>query len=104
MLTHSSRRPPTKVRCKNPSRTYQRRPNTAASRLQDSEECSDGNDDDDDDEDDEDSDASPPILTKAHATLGAKKKVIESGCFGVFFLMLMECRVRCTVDRDVSAV
>ncbi|XP_014067855.2 histone acetyltransferase KAT6B isoform X6 [Salmo salar] len=61
-------RPPTKVYSKNPFRTYERRPTTAGDqRLHDSEECSD-------DEDEDDSDGSPPILTKAHAMFGVKRK------------------------------
>uniref|UniRef100_A0AAZ3QXS7 histone acetyltransferase n=1 Tax=Oncorhynchus tshawytscha TaxID=74940 RepID=A0AAZ3QXS7_ONCTS len=61
-------RPPTKVYSKNPFRTYERRPTTAGDqRLHASEECSD-------DEDEDDSDGSPPILTKAHAMFGVKRK------------------------------
>jgi hypothetical protein len=62
-------RPPTKVYSKNPFRAYERRPTTAGDqRLHASEECSD-------DEDEDDSDGSPPILTKAHAMFGVKRKV-----------------------------
>ncbi|XP_036816408.1 histone acetyltransferase KAT6B isoform X3 [Oncorhynchus mykiss] len=61
-------RPPTKVYSKNPFRTYERRPTTAGDqRLHASEECSG-------DKDEDDSDGSPPILTKAHAMFGVKRK------------------------------
>ncbi|XP_036938249.1 histone acetyltransferase KAT6B isoform X2 [Acanthopagrus latus] len=77
MMTHSSRQPLTKVHCKVPYRTYERRPALSwTRRIQQSQEVSDDEaDDDDDDEDDSDcSDGSPPILTKAHAMLAAKRK------------------------------
>lgn len=69
-VTHgSSRQPLTKVHCKIPFRTYERRPApTWTRRIQQSEVVSD-------DEADEDSDASLPVLKKAHAILAAKRKV-----------------------------
>uniref|UniRef100_A0A3Q1ANW8 histone acetyltransferase n=1 Tax=Amphiprion ocellaris TaxID=80972 RepID=A0A3Q1ANW8_AMPOC len=71
MMTHSNRQPLTKVHCKVPYRTYERRPTPSwTRRIQQMEEVSD----DDADEDDDDSDGSPPILTKAHAMLAAKRK------------------------------
>ncbi|XP_078135732.1 histone acetyltransferase KAT6B isoform X2 [Sander vitreus] len=71
MMTHGSRQPLTKVHCKVPYRTYERRPALSwTRRIQQSEEVSDDEADDDDD----DSDSSPPILTKAHAMLAAKRK------------------------------
>ncbi|XP_070708198.1 histone acetyltransferase KAT6B isoform X2 [Pempheris klunzingeri] len=74
MMTHGSRQPLTKVHCKVPYRTYERRPALSwTRRIQQSEEVSDDGADDDDDDDD-DSDGSPPILTKAHAMLAAKRK------------------------------
>uniref|UniRef100_A0A3B3DIX5 histone acetyltransferase n=1 Tax=Oryzias melastigma TaxID=30732 RepID=A0A3B3DIX5_ORYME len=68
-VTHgSSRQPLTKVHCKIPFRTYERRPApTWTRRIQQSEAVSD-------DEADEDSDASLPVLKKAHAILAAKRK------------------------------
>lgn len=75
MMSHASRQPLTKVHCKIPYRTYERR--TAMSwtrRVQQSQEVSD-DDTDDDDDDSDGSDGSPPILTKAHAMLAAKRKV-----------------------------
>lgn len=84
MMTHSSRQPLTKVHCKVPYRTYERRPALSwTRRIQQSQEVSDdeADDDDDDDEDDSDcSDGSPPILTKAHAMLAAKRKVTFIVC------------------------
>ncbi|XP_063749973.1 histone acetyltransferase KAT6B isoform X2 [Eleginops maclovinus] len=69
-MTHGSRPPLTKVHCKVPFRTYERRPALSwTRRIQQSQEVSDDEADDDDD-----SDASPPILTKAHAMLAAKRK------------------------------
>nr|XP_020460628.1 histone acetyltransferase KAT6B isoform X2 [Monopterus albus] len=74
MMTHSSRQPLTKVHCKVPYRTYERRPAPPwTRRIQQSQEVSDDEADDDDDDDD-DSIGSPPILTKAHAMLAAKRK------------------------------
>ncbi|KAK5881336.1 hypothetical protein CesoFtcFv8_022148 [Champsocephalus esox] len=75
-MTHGSRPPLTKVHCKVPFRTYERRPTLSwTRRVQQSQEVSDDEaDDDDDDDDDDDSDVSPPILTKAHAMLAAKRK------------------------------
>ncbi|XP_028287877.1 histone acetyltransferase KAT6B isoform X4 [Parambassis ranga] len=71
MMTHSSRQPLTKIHCKVPYRTYERRPTPSwTRRIQQLEEASDDEADDDDD----DSDSSPPILTKAHAMLAAKRK------------------------------
>ncbi|XP_034563142.1 histone acetyltransferase KAT6B isoform X2 [Notolabrus celidotus] len=74
MMTHGSRQPLTKVHCKVPFRTYERRPALSwTRRIQQKQEVSD--EDADDDEDDSDgSDGSPPILTKAHAMLAAKRK------------------------------
>lgn len=77
-MSHASRQPPTKVHCKVPYRTYERRPAMSwARRVQRSPEVSDDADDDDDDDDDDSdaSDGSPPILTKAHAMLATKRKV-----------------------------
>ncbi|XP_053196876.1 histone acetyltransferase KAT6B isoform X2 [Scomber japonicus] len=72
MMTHSSRQPLTKVHCKVPYRTYERRPTPSwTRRIQQSDDLSD---DEADDDDDDDSDGSPPILTKAHAMLAAKRK------------------------------
>uniref|UniRef100_A0A3Q2PD44 histone acetyltransferase n=1 Tax=Fundulus heteroclitus TaxID=8078 RepID=A0A3Q2PD44_FUNHE len=69
MMTHGSRQPLTKVHCKIPYRTYERRPAPPwTRRIQRPEVISD------DDDDDDDSDGSPPILTKAHAMLTAKRK------------------------------
>uniref|UniRef100_A0A3P9M003 histone acetyltransferase n=1 Tax=Oryzias latipes TaxID=8090 RepID=A0A3P9M003_ORYLA len=67
-VTHGHRQPLTKVHCKIPFRTYQRRPTpTWTRRIQQPEAVSDV-------EADEDSDASPPVLKKAHAILAAKRK------------------------------
>ncbi|XP_038830587.1 histone acetyltransferase KAT6B-like [Salvelinus namaycush] len=64
LMTHP--RPPTKVYSKKPCRTYQRRPTAGEQGLHVSDECS---------EDDEDGfDWSLPILAKAHAVLGDKRK------------------------------
>uniref|UniRef100_A0A3Q0T9U9 histone acetyltransferase n=1 Tax=Amphilophus citrinellus TaxID=61819 RepID=A0A3Q0T9U9_AMPCI len=72
MMTHSSRQPLTKVHCKVPYRTYERRPAPPwTRRIQLTDDVSDEEADDDDDDD---SDGSPPILTKAHAMLAAKRK------------------------------
>lgn len=74
MMTHGGRQPLTKVHCKVPYRTYERRPALSwTRRVQQFEGVSD--DEADDDDDDSDSDGSPPILTKAHAMLAAKRKV-----------------------------
>lgn len=85
MMTHSSRQPLTKVHCKVPYRTYERRHAPSwTRRIQQLEEVSDDEaaDDDDDDNDDSDgSDGSPPILTKAHAMLAAKRKVTFVVCW-----------------------
>uniref|UniRef100_A0A672G420 histone acetyltransferase n=1 Tax=Salarias fasciatus TaxID=181472 RepID=A0A672G420_SALFA len=90
MMTHGSRQPLTKVHCKVPYRTYERRHAPSwTRRIQQLEEASDDEaDDDDDDDDDSDasdaSDGSPPILTKAHAInivlkkRGRKRKRINS--------------------------
>lgn len=79
MMTHGSRPPLTKVHCKVPFRTYERRPTLSwTRRVQQSQEVSD--DEADDDDDDDDSDVSPPILTKAHAMLAAKRKVTFIVC------------------------
>lgn len=72
-MSHASRQPLTKVHCKVPYRTYERRPAMSwARRVQRSPEVSD---DADDDDDSDASDGSPPILTKAHAMLATKRKV-----------------------------
>ncbi|KAM9716848.1 histone acetyltransferase KAT6B isoform 1-T6 [Menidia menidia] len=72
MMTHGGRQPLTKVRCKIPYRTYERRPAPPwTRRIQQLEPVSD---DEADDDEDDDSDGSPPILTKAHAMLAAKRK------------------------------
>uniref|UniRef100_A0A8C5I6M8 histone acetyltransferase n=1 Tax=Gouania willdenowi TaxID=441366 RepID=A0A8C5I6M8_GOUWI len=78
-MTHSARQPLTKVHCKVPYRTYERRhvPFWARRTRQLEEESDDEADDDnndDDDDDDDNSDGSLPILTKAHAMLAAKRK------------------------------
>ncbi|XP_037319585.2 histone acetyltransferase KAT6B isoform X2 [Pungitius pungitius] len=78
-MTHGGRQPLTKVHCKVPYRTYERRPALSwTKRVQQLEGVSDDEADDDDDDDDDDdeseSDGSPPILTKAHAMLAAKRK------------------------------
>ncbi|XP_014845491.1 PREDICTED: histone acetyltransferase KAT6B isoform X2 [Poecilia mexicana] len=66
MMTHGSRQPLTKVHCKIPYRTYERRPAPPWSRrVPRPEVVSDA---------DDDSDGSPPILTKAHELLSAKRK------------------------------
>ncbi|KAK5623228.1 hypothetical protein CRENBAI_017552 [Crenichthys baileyi] len=68
MMTHGSRQPLTKVHCKIPYRTYERRPAPPwTRRVQRPEVVSDADDDDD-------SDGSPPILTKAHELLTSKRK------------------------------
>lgn len=78
MMTHGNRQPLTKVHCKVPYRTYERRPAPSwARRIQKLKEVSD---DDEEDDDDDDSDGSPPILTKAHAMLAAKRKVTLNIC------------------------
>lgn len=70
-LSLGNRQTLTKVHCKVPYRTYERRAMSSWSRrIQEVEEHSDDEADDDDD-----SDSSPPILTKAHAMLTAKRKV-----------------------------
>ncbi|CAJ1080328.1 histone acetyltransferase KAT6B isoform X1 [Xyrichtys novacula] len=78
MMTHGGRQPLTKVHCKVPFRTYERRPALSwTRRIQQKQEVSDEDEDADDDDDDDDSDGSdgsPPILTKAHAMLAAKRK------------------------------
>lgn len=85
MMTHGSRHPPTKVHCKVPYRTYERRPALSWDRrlkaAEDRSEDDEADDDDDnEDDDDDDSDGSPPILTKAHAMLAAKRKVTVFVC------------------------
>uniref|UniRef100_A0A3B5L665 histone acetyltransferase n=1 Tax=Xiphophorus couchianus TaxID=32473 RepID=A0A3B5L665_9TELE len=73
MMTHGSRQPLTKVHCKIPYRTYERRPAPPWSRrVQRPEVVSDA---------DDDSDGSPPILTKSSVVLkkrGRKRKRINS--------------------------
>ncbi|MEQ2183836.1 hypothetical protein GOODEAATRI_002060 [Goodea atripinnis] len=72
MMTHGSRQPLTKVHCKIPYRTYERRPAPPwTRRVQRPQVVSDADDDDD-------SDGSPPILTKAHELLTSKRKVTFS--------------------------
>lgn len=84
MMTHSNRQPLTKVHCKVPYRTYERRPTPSwARRIQQSKEVSDDEADDDNDDDSDASDGSPSILTKAHAMLAAKRKVT--------FIFLLMC-------------
>lgn len=75
MMSHASRQPLTKVHCRVPYRTYERRSTLSwTRRIQQPQEVSD--DDADDDADDSDgSDGSSPIVTKAHAMLAAKRKV-----------------------------
>lgn len=83
MMSHANRQPLTKVHCKVPYRTYERRPALSwTRRIQQSQEMSDddADDDDDDDDDSDGSDCSPPILTKASAMLAAKRKVISVVC------------------------
>ncbi|XP_055360249.1 histone acetyltransferase KAT6B isoform X2 [Betta splendens] len=73
MMTHSNRQPLTKVHCKVPYRTYERRPAPSwTRRILPSKEVSD--DEADDDGDSDASDGSSCILTKAHAMLAAKRK------------------------------
>lgn len=74
-MSHASRQPLTKVHCRVPYRTYERRSTLSwTRRIQQPQEVSD--DDADDDADDSDgSDGSSPIVTKAHAMLAAKRKV-----------------------------
>lgn len=75
-MSHASRQPLTKVHCKVPYRTYERRPAMSWARcVQRSQEVSNDDADDDDDDDSDASDGSPPILTKAHAMLATKRKV-----------------------------
>lgn len=75
-MSHASRQPLTKVHCKVPYRTYERRSAMSWSRrVQRSPEVSDDADDDEDEEDSDASDGAPPILTKAHAMLATKRKV-----------------------------
>ncbi|KAM9816722.1 histone acetyltransferase KAT6B isoform 2-T2 [Neosynchiropus ocellatus] len=74
-MTHCSRQPLTKVHCKVPFRTYERRPAPPWSRrIQRTQELSDDDVEDDDNDDEEFLDGSAPALTKAHAALAAKKK------------------------------
>lgn len=82
MMSHGGRQTLTKVHCKIPYRTYERRPaHPWSRRIRQSEAVSD---DETDEDDDDDFDGSPPILTKAHAMLAAKRKVT----FGVYVLFL----------------
>ncbi|XP_053720495.1 histone acetyltransferase KAT6B isoform X2 [Synchiropus splendidus] len=75
MMTHCSRQPLTKVHCKVPFRTYERRPAAPWSRrVQRTQELSDDDVEDDGDDDEEFLDGSAPTLTKAHAALAAKRK------------------------------
>lgn len=80
MMTHGNRQPLTKVHCKVPYRTYERRPApTWTRRIQQSKEVSEDEADDDDGDSDA-SDGSPCVLTKAHAMLAAKRKVTFFVC------------------------
>ncbi|XP_076154202.1 histone acetyltransferase KAT6B-like isoform X2 [Alosa pseudoharengus] len=75
--SHVGRRPLAKVRCKNPHRSSAHRSSTHDSEDDDSDDYEDEDDDDDDDdevEEDEEYDSSPPILTKAQAMFGGKRK------------------------------
>ncbi|KAM8877402.1 histone acetyltransferase KAT6B isoform 2-T3 [Synchiropus picturatus] len=75
MMTHCSRQPLTKVHCKVPFRTYERRPAAPWSRrVQRTQELSDDDVEDDGDDDEEFLDGSAPTLTKAQAALAAKRK------------------------------
>ncbi|XP_067344883.1 histone acetyltransferase KAT6B isoform X2 [Channa argus] len=75
MMTQNNRQPLTKVHCKVPYRTYERRPAPPwTRRIQQAKAVSDDEGDDDNDDDSDGSDGSPPILTKAHAMLAAKRK------------------------------
>ncbi|XP_054622486.1 histone acetyltransferase KAT6B isoform X2 [Dunckerocampus dactyliophorus] len=76
VMTHSRRQSLTKVHCKVPYRTYERRHTPPWSRrIQQPQNVSDDDDDDDiEAEDDADSDGSPPVLTKARVMLVAKRK------------------------------
>ena len=70
-MTHRRRPATATLRCKNPYRPYERHHAPGDRDRSDSED-----EDEDEDEDEEFSDGSPPILTKAHAMLGVKRKVI----------------------------
>nr|XP_057917472.1 histone acetyltransferase KAT6B isoform X1 [Doryrhamphus excisus]XP_057917473.1 histone acetyltransferase KAT6B isoform X1 [Doryrhamphus excisus]XP_057917474.1 histone acetyltransferase KAT6B isoform X1 [Doryrhamphus excisus] len=76
VMTHGRRQSLTKVHCKVPYRTYERRHAPPWSRrIQQPQNISDDDDDDDvEAEHDADSDASPPVLTKARVMLAAKRK------------------------------
>ncbi|XP_051926726.1 histone acetyltransferase KAT6B isoform X2 [Hippocampus zosterae] len=83
--THARRQTLTKMHCKVPYRTYERRHASSWSRrVQPPRDVSDHVDDDDDEDeeemnDDVDSDSLPPVLTKAHAMLAAKRKRSKRG-------------------------
>ncbi|XP_061911510.1 histone acetyltransferase KAT6B isoform X2 [Entelurus aequoreus] len=78
VMNHSRRQSLTKVHCKVPYRTYERRHAPPWSRrIQQQQQLQQQNvsdDDDDDEEAEDDSDGSPPALTKAHVMLAAKQK------------------------------
>ncbi|XP_061765720.1 histone acetyltransferase KAT6B isoform X2 [Nerophis ophidion] len=76
VMNHSRRQSLTKVHCKVPYRTYERRHAPSWSRrIQQQQQLQQQNvSDDDDDEAEDDSDGSPPTLTKAHVMLAAKQK------------------------------
>nr|XP_061822590.1 histone acetyltransferase KAT6B-like isoform X2 [Nerophis lumbriciformis] len=80
VMNHSRRQSLTKVHCKVPYRTYERRhapPWSRRIQQQQQHQLQQQNvsdDDDDDDEAEDDSDGSPPALTKAHVMLAAKQK------------------------------
>lgn len=87
MMTQGSRQPLTKVHCKIPYRTYERRrapPWTR--RVQRPAMVSDAEDD---------SDGSPPILTKAHQLLTAKRKV-------TFRIWLCDSSIPCTIITSIT--
>lgn len=74
-----SRQPLTKVHCRVPYRTYERRAALSwARRIQQHPQeavASDDEDDADDSDDSDASDASPAVSRKAHSMLAAKRKV-----------------------------
>lgn len=80
MKTHGSRQPLTKVHCKVPYRTYERRPAPSWARRMQPQSVDFSDDEADDDDDSDGSDSSPPVLTKAHAMLAAKRKVTSVVC------------------------
>ncbi|XP_077594867.1 histone acetyltransferase KAT6B isoform X2 [Stigmatopora nigra] len=74
VATHKRRQSLTKMHCKVPYRTYERRYAPSWSRRIQRPPTVSDDDDDDDDEDDVESDGSPPALAKTHAVLAAKRK------------------------------